>query len=110
MNHCARGSLRLRLEFSVHDVQLDGVTFDAVSTHRFGCFWRLEHFHECIEVCWLKAAGHCVVCLDGNAHGCGDCLTSKEIAMGPETLLPTRDIFYFGGDDDCWQRFSPFMT
>ena len=110
MNYCARGSGRLRLEFPVHDVQLDGVTFDAVSTHRVGRIWRFEHFHECIEVCWLKAAGHRIVFLNGNAHGCGDCLTSKEITMGPKTLLPTRDIFYFGGDDDFWQRVSPFMT
>ena len=91
------------MEFPVHDVQLDGVTFDAVSTHRFGRFGRLEHFHECIEVCWLKAAGYRVVFLDGNAHGCRDCLTPKESTMGPETVFPMRYIFYFGGDDDFWQ-------
>ena len=107
MNYCARGSGRLRLEFPVHDVQLDGVTFDAVSTHRVDRIWRFEHFHECIEVCWLKAAGHRIVFLNGNAHGCGDRLASKESTMGPKTLFPTREIFYFGGDDDFWQRFSP---
>ena len=107
VNHRTRGLCRLRLEFSIHDIQLDGVTFDAVSSHCFSRFWRFEHFHECIEVCWFKTAGHRVVFLDGNAHGCGDRLASKESTMGPKTLFPTREIFYFGGDDDFWQRFSP---
>jgi len=64
--------------------------------------------NEGIEICWLKTASHRVVFLHGNTHGCGDRLTSKEFTMGPETLFPMGDIFYFGCDDDFWQRFSPY--